>query len=477
MSIAKIPALLRIELSTTTAHVIHTAEDVWTIPVGGINNHIHWNKLIISEELTFYFKLYVIHRLQTRSVATVMNGDYRMIIELNRKQISFPFNSDGVLSFLRHSQNYNLVNAFKGFYGWALQRAYKGFDSVLMDQIKEIKIKRQNPYHKIFLQQNFVTDEEDLLIRNRIAEIDITKCSWIELRNNIILNISYELAPRPSQFYLINVEDFISVKTQEKIYFSINLPMSKKRKSLRIEKRNRSISLSLGEKIEKLLLLYKYYRFPSKSLFLSNNRSRLLVSDYTSIIKAEMNTLNINKTPTDLRHHLAQSLADQGASAEVIAELMGHNSTLPARAYIAATPKIAEIKAKALGKNPKYMEIMDMMVTGKIIERKDALHERWIKGMIAQQYIGGIGSCGLPSNTSCPKNPVYACYTCIKFHPFKDGNHVVVKEELQKQAQYFVDIAENVNDLSTNRTVHQLEDTIIAVDRIITKISSSENGN
>ena len=94
--------------------------------------------------------------------------------------------------------------------------------------------------------------------------------------------------------------------------------------------------------------------------------------------------------------------------------------------------------------------------------------------MVGNQYIGGVGACGLPEDTACPKNPVYACYTCAKFHPFRDGTHQEVKSGLQKQAQYFIDIAEKAMDLGHNRTFLQLERTIEAVDAVIQRIESEK---
>ena len=199
---------------------------------------------------------------------------------------------------------------------------------------------------------------------------------------------------------------------------------------------------------------------------------RLGPSPLSSIIKKYLSEINLNKNSIDFRHNLAQALADQGASADIIAEILGHNSTVPARAYIAATPKIAEIKSKALSKNKKYNNLIKMM-TGDFIEESTVLERNKVRGVIGSQYIGGIGSCGLPEDTLCPKNPVYSCYTCIKFHPFKNKEqHLEVKNQLEKRAQFFIDIAEKGNDLEHNRPVTQLSETIDAVEKIITIINN-----
>lgn len=83
--------------------------------------------------------------------------------------------------------------------------------------------------------------------------------------------------------------------------------------------------------------------------------------------------------------------------------------------------------------------------------------------MIDTQYIGGIGACALRVHTHCPYNPVYACYTCKKFHPSADGRHEQVKEALQREAQRFIDIAEQAGDLIHNRPLAQHQTTMSRV--------------
>src|SRR5690606_15591681 len=69
-------------------------------------------------------------------------------------------------------------------------------------------------------------------------------------------------------------------------------------------------------------------------------------------------------TAYDFRHHVGHSLAMSGASADHIARILGHSSTVVARHYIAATPELAVIKQKALGENAAYQEMMGMILTG-----------------------------------------------------------------------------------------------------------------
>ncbi|MEB0039338.1 hypothetical protein [Pseudomonas sp. MH10] len=187
-------------------------------------------------------------------------------------------------------------------------------------------------------------------------------------------------------------------------------------------------------------------------------------------LKHELLEAGINK-PNQvsmlLRHHLGQGLADQGTPADMIAELLGYNSTVAARAYVTTTPNIARIKEKALGKSPAYQRIMRSLLTGEIVQRRNTESEREVRGIVDTQYIGDIGACALPTHTNCPYNPVYSCYTCKKFHPFVDGHHEQVKEALQREAQRFIDTAEQAGDLLHNRPLAQHQTTILAVSATI----------
>lgn len=452
---------------------IVTKNAVWVWYAEGKPQKIDWNLFDFDYQLKFLLQLFIIHRLKTRSLSTVSKGDIEFIRYINKTKLTLPFLLDKILITFLNQTKTRPKTTFRVFYLWCLKNNFKGFERSIYLSLKEYIVNSIKPYQKIFLQQNFMSSNEiNKVYRKTKENINISSNNWNRLMRNVIFRIVYELAPRPSQFYLLNRSDFKKVLGGNNIYYSINMPMSKKIKSLFIEKRNRSISIELGQKIELLLELYKINNINSIALFIAENKKRLTNSEYTKIVIEKLNSIGINKTLIDLRHHLAQSLADQGSPAEIIAEILGHNSTVPARAYIAATPKIAEIKANALGKSEKYKNIISMLTTGKIIEKDYTNPERWVQGVVGNQYIGGIGSCGLPKDTTCPKNPVYACYTCIKFHPFKNGNHTVVKENLEHQIQLFIDIAENGNDIEHNRPVTQLNTSINAVNNVIKRIKN-----
>jgi site-specific recombinase XerD len=494
--IFKGPATLPIKSAVKGLKNYCTLElNCWNWRYGGNLTSIDWTNFNCNPCLREILKAYIFHRLQTLSPASVSNIDVKWLTCLRSNiefQVAFPWESkEFFLKLLSHVKTDRLAFfGFKAFYKFGFARGFYEFTKEYNDIIEEIPAVQQSnaKYQKVLLQQfNKLTPaDESILLDYIYTPVNIGDYS--AFRDNIILHLAFELAPRPIQLHSLSAEDLevVDSASNKERYFSLWLPMAKKRNTNDIEKRYRKITAALGEKIALLLQENKRLygdeqhvplllnpRNASKS---DDNGGRLSSNAISDIICGVLQSKGFKKGDgaTLLRHHLAQSLADQGASAETIAEILGHNSTLPARAYIAATPTIATIKTRALGKNKTYENIMSMLLTGQIIEKQSAGKGKWVKGMVGNQYIGGIGACGLTENTACPKNPVYACYTCAKFHPFRDGTHHEVKVGLQKQAQYFIDIAEAAMDLQHNRTYVQLERTIEAVDAVIYKIESEK---
>lgn len=461
--------------------IVKTNSEVWSWKDLGKRHTIDWNKLNLRNNFLEVAKGFVFYRLSSVSSASAYRSNkFFKFLSKNKYDISFPWSDDiicEIISKIIIDRAQFLL--LRTFYSWGLKSNINGFNDDVLLVLSETKAPEYKPYKNIFLNPSYLNSKDEILILNYITKTYNSE-DYNSLLENVILHILFELAPRPSQLYCLDIVDLekTSNSSMSEHYYSLNLTMTKKIKSSRPEKRIRKISSILGNKIERLISLNRT-TFDDSNLALFkdiNTGNRLSSVTISEIVVKQCSTLELSQKAdaTLFRHHLAQSLADQGASAETISEILGHNSTLPARAYIASTPSIGATKSKALGNNETYKELNAMFLTGEIIERRKAAKERWVNGMVGTQYIGGIGSCGLTENTACPKNPVYSCYTCSKFHPFIDGSHEKVKINLQKQAQFFVDIAEKGLDLEHNRPVIQLERTIEAVENVLNIIASNK---
>ncbi|HXT84180.1 MAG TPA: tyrosine-type recombinase/integrase [Verrucomicrobiae bacterium] len=468
-----------------TINYCNTKTDIWKWNDGGDSTSINWENYNYNKELKDILQAYILHRLESKSPQTVISCDIPFLKYISKHEYGkdFPLPVNVVIAiFIRLSQeNICAFFGFKMFYQWAIERKIYGFSKKIYDEIDEIQLPKRNPYQRIYLNPTYISVNEENRILKYLENTDTL--SYEQYRNNVLVHLVYELGPRPIQIFSISQSDIEIIKNDQsdEVFFTLWLAMAKKISSTVLVKKPRKISNYLGKKIQHLIQLNSKRYLNNDALFrdINHPEARLSKSKISFIIINELSSIGFDKWEgaTYLRHHLAQSLANQGASAEVIAEILGHNSTLPARAYIAATPEIAIIKTKALGKLKTYENIMKMLLTGEIVKRNSISKSQWVRGMVGSQYIGGIGSCGLPNNTSCPKNPVYSCYTCHKFQPFADGNHEDVKQGLHKQAQYFIDIAEKAMDLEYNRAVLQLEKTIQAVDAVIERCKTYNSIN
>jgi|GEM_PF-1081046 len=451
----------------------HFNRDIWSFPVNGEIYSLKWNQFSISGRLIEIFKTFLFIRLQSKSPSTVIKDfSCLRVIDSIKGLRDLPWGSIDIielLNLIQREQYYSI----KFFYEWCLKRSIKGFTKDGWLLISEFRMKKRFMYETVHLRQLTLISDKIFLVLEQLNKVntdnELRNLSFIDLQKRVIIRLCLELAPRPSQIYFLNVDDIKTFNGPNYRYYSIELPMAKKVSEKVKEKRLRSISNTLGKELD-LLKEKMSTLFSDENLALfrsTETNARYSSSQISNLIKEYFEFVGLNAT--DLRHNLAQGLADQGASADVIADILGHNSTLPARAYIAATSKISEIKSKALGKNNNYRNIMQMLNTGQIINKNDVQKGTWVKGMAGFQYIGEIGACGLDS--PCPKNPVYSCYSCKKFSPFNDGEHAKVLKGLEDSVQLFLDSSTEKKDIQHNRTVVQLEATIEAVKKVIERIS------
>lgn len=452
---------------------VDTRLSVWTWYDGGMAMNIDWSGLKLNSELIEIAKAFMVHMLEKYSPSTAYRA-VRMLHRVSESDISLklPWAADEIISAF-NSWNYSreYVVVFRTFYRWARDRGITGFSNDIYLKIKDFKTERSAPYSRIFLSQSGLELGEEIRLLKRI-ERKVPSDDWVDAQFNMMLHLGFELGPRTIQIHSLEIADFEVIETvEDEKYYTLWLPMAKKVGQRRPERRPRKVTTRLGEKIEQhILRLQRRFGSACEPLFVSLYGKRLSVREIGDALKHELFEAGIekpNQVSILLRHHLGQGLADQGTPADMIAELLGHNSTVAARAYVTATPNIARIKEKALGKSPSYKRIMRSLLTGEIVQRRNTVSERAVRGVIDTQYIGDIGACALPVHTHCPYNPVYACYTCKKFHPFADGRHEQVREALQREAQRFIDIAEQAGDLIHNRPLAQHQTTILAVSATI----------
>lgn len=298
------------------------------------------------------------------------------------------------------------------------------------------------------------------------------KCYAIrELKHAVVLGLSYVTGARPVQLAKLAVKDF-RIDTcntdTELIRYSILLPYVKQRR-LTTER----LLLANPPEIGSLIKHYvdRVQLLPDDKLlemgvsapaFVSQAISQTVLnfspSDYqTAVACGEAALPSI--TPTDLRHNVGHSLAMQGASAEEIAHILGHSSLVVAKHYILATPALALIRAKALGFNPVWQNMVAMMLTGKLV-RSEEWQGRRVVGMVGDRLHYEIGGCAR-TDDECPFCEVRCCYGCLYYRPFLDGDHQDVLDSISKEVDELIAVSDSVgnahNPLITIHETTQIE--------------------
>ncbi|MBM7419714.1 MULTISPECIES: site-specific integrase [Chryseobacterium] len=448
-------------------------DDIWTWPKAGKKYSFDWSKLNMPSKIKEFFKGFIFFRFQNIAATSVYSMDFSLLrfIAKNKEFHNLPWKETTIIKVF--ANNKKLIT-FKKLYEWCYANQIAGFNKETLLFLEEFKYTIKKSYERIYFRETYIKDSivNKILEELKKNEQNISQFSLRELQKHIIMRLCWELAPRPSQIYFLNFEDIVVMQNHEtkSKYYCLNLPMSKKLGKTENGKRSRRISTILGKELELLIAETKKIS-SSNALFVGiyDNNKRCACHGINRILLEAFSFVGLGSI--DLRHHLAQAFADEGAPVELLAEILGHNTLIASRAYVTTTPKLAQIKTKALGKMPSYNKTMSMLLTGEIIDMPKISNQNWVSGVVGMEYIGSIGICGL--QTVCPKNPIYSCYTCKKFQPFKEGLHKEVLKALEDYIQLFLDTGISKNDLKNNRVVIQLSDCISGVRDVIKKI----NGN
>ena len=169
---------------------------------------------------------------------------------------------------------------------------------------------------------------------------------------------------------------------------------------------------------------------------------------------------------SDFRHNVGHSLAMSGASADEIAYILGHSSVVTAKHYIMATPELAVVRARALGTNPVWQTMISMMLTGSVTSKKDWTGKE-VSGFIDGNFHSSIGGCSRTYD-KCPFSEVRACYSCLYYHPFIEGNHDSVLASVKHELIDLIEISDSVG-CSDNPLIQIQESTKLEVESVIVR--------
>jgi integrase len=295
-----------------------------------------------------------------------------------------------------------------------------------MPLVSSLREPRRDPYSKLREGDAFLNvDEESILVGlfDRTAHqilIEASLFSEAELQDIGMLLIGYQFGMRPVQIGRLALSGY-TARTHESGEVSVHLsfPMAKQRSSVA-----RSLTLNRRVKREWAPIFVELHRrrtqraeHLSEKLF-QHSSARSVGQHMREALKR--NGLP-GRTAYSLRHTAAQRLADSGASAEELAEFLGHLTWTTCLVYFDVSPAQAARVNKALGISETYRQVCSIAEQRFISPDQLATlkGDKQIAGAPHGIPISGIGGCesGQPA---CPFNPVMSCYGCPKFMPVYD---------------------------------------------------------
>ncbi len=287
----------------------------------------------------------------------------------------------------------------------------------------------------------------------------------------------YVTGLRPVQLAKLSAEDIKIDTTRTTDHFhrySILIPYAKQARYV-----HEKIAVKLPEEVAEIIIAYieRFDLSPKDKLFdLGENSARFCskaintqLFDFApatyreAVLSGEM--IQQKYSFSDFRHHVGYSLAMAGSSAEEIAYILGHSSVITARHYIFSTPELAQIRAQALGKNSLYRQMIAMLLTGRLVYKKD-WHQKKVLGNIASKIHYDIGGCSYED--TCLFQPVRNCYGCIYFHPFIDANHNHVLESIQSEINDLIKLSDGIG-VSRNPLIRVHESTKFEIESVIAR--------
>lgn len=297
------------------------------------------------------------------------------------------------------------------------------------------------------------------------------------LLNASMLGLVYVSGLRPVQLAKLSTKD-IKIDTSRGLdkfnRYSILIPYAKQARYI-----HEKIAVKLPEEIANIVLAYikKYKLHPDEKLFnMGDNAAKfcqLAINTqlfdfapeaYKSAVLCE-EMIRQKYSYSDFRHHVGYSLAMAGSTAEEIAYILGHSSLVTARHYIFSTPEMAQIRAQALGRNTLYKQMIAMLLTGRLVYKKNWQYKK-VLGNIGAKIHHDIGGCSYQDK--CLFQPVRNCYGCIYFHPFADADHTNVLKSIQEEINDLIKLSDGIG-VSRNPLIRVHESTKFEIESVITR--------
>lgn len=481
----RIPSLIKFNLASKfDTKFISTIPDIWDFFYSGNKIYLNFDCFDLYEKKILKFFLVFFIQVNTPSgLSSKFNAFKYAIKYFKNNKLDFNFKNFKILlndlakmdknGFYYHLKFLVKLLFLEDFSGFNIDKEYeldflerpKSFNSKLYYQEYEDRI--DYPL-KTMIQQGFSNINSNLVNQAESITND-------QLLNSAMLGLVYVSGLRPVQLAKLSVNDLKQDtirKSDNFCRYSVLIPYAKQARYV-----HEKIAIKLPEEIADILIAYikRYNLSGDQKMFdMGDNASRFCqhsinkqLFDFSpkqykeAVLSGEM--IQQKYSYSDFRHHVGYSLAISGATAEEIAYILGHSSVVTARHYIFSTPEMAQIRAKALGRNSLYQQMIAMLLTGRLVYTKDWSHKK-VLGNIGAEIHYDIGGCSYSDN--CLYQPVRNCYGCMYFHPFIDADHEKVLRSIQNEINSLIKLSDGIG-LARNPVIRIHETTKFEIESVI----------
>jgi len=484
----KIPKIVRFLITDKfDDNCINSANTIWKFYYSGQTENIDFSKL--SENETTLLKFFLISFIQKNTPSHLSKKFHTfnfLINHLKNNELEFSYaNLKKLLIEIAPLENHqNTYAHIKFLLKLLILEDFPNFD--IEDDYELEFIPRPKSFNSNLFYQEYEDSIDYPLISmiqqgfiklNQVIKDDFKHIDKQTLLYSSILGLVYVTGLRPVQLAKLAVED-IKIDTTRTIdqfhRYSILIPYAKQARYV-----HEKIAIKLPEEVAKIIITYieRYNLNLKDKLFDLGENSACFCSkvintqlfDFApkayreAVLAGDM--IKQKYSFSDFRHHVGYSLAMAGSSAEEIAYILGHSSVVTARHYIFSTPELAQIRAQALGNNSLYKQMIAMLLTGRLIYKKD-WHGKKVLGNIGSKIHYDIGGCSYEDK--CLFQPVRNCYGCMYFHPFIDANHRNVLESIQNEINDLIKLSDGIG-ISRNPLIRVHESTKFEIESVIAR--------
>ena len=320
-------------------------------------------------------------------------------------------------------------------------------------------------------------------LNNILKSAEKDSISSSELKDASILALAFTTGMRPVQMSKLSAGDLKEDIPEDSLgvaRYSLLVPYAKQARFT-----HKKIAIKLPEEAALIILAYihrfelsvedKLFNLGERAAFTCSKAINSQLFNFspigyrTQVLSGDI--LQIKYSMSQFRHHVGHSMAMSGASAEEIAYILGHSSLVVARHYIYSSPETAIIRAKALGGNAAYKQMIAMFMTNTIVRKSEWIGKK-VSGFIHKDFHHEIGGCAY--DDICPFEQVRSCYGCLYFHPFKNKDHSEVLDSIQSEVNDIITISDSTQcSRSPLLLVH--ESTKFEVESVIARCNLIED--